>query len=36
MKNKANPTKVLKFFREAKKAKMKKMNEGGEPGFFSL
>ena len=29
MRNKANPAKVLKFFREAKKAKMKKMQEGG-------
>lgn len=33
MKNKTNPTEVLKFFREAR---MKKMTEGGEGGFFSL
>tara|TARA_R110000751_G_scaffold198014_1_gene302963 strand:- start:545 stop:772 length:228 start_codon:yes stop_codon:yes gene_type:complete len=33
MTNKTNPTEVLKFFR---KAKMKRMQEGGEPGFFSL
>jgi hypothetical protein len=34
MRNKTNPTEVLKFFREAN---MKRMEAGGEnPGFFSL
>ena len=33
MRNKTNPTEVLKFFR---KTKMKRMEEGGELGFFSL